>query len=110
MAMIRFGEFELHHKHEELTKAGSLISLPPQPFKILALLASHPGELVTRDEIQRQIWNGDTSVDFEHGLNFADNKIRVILADNAETPRFIETLPSRRYLFFATTEPGRLHQ
>ena len=68
MPLLRFGAFELDLRTGELRKAGSLISLPPQPFKILALLASHPGELVTREEIQRQIWNGDTFVDFEHGL------------------------------------------
>src|SRR5439155_3114281 len=99
--VLRFGAFELDLRTGELRKAGSMISLPPQPFRILALLASRPGELVTREEIQRNIWNGDTFVDFEQGLNFAVKKIRAALGDNPETPHYVETLPRRGYRFIA---------
>lgn len=73
-SLLRFGVFELDLTTGELRKAGALIHLPPQPFKILALLASRPGQLVTREEIQKDIWGSDTFVDFEHGLNFAIRK------------------------------------
>ena len=73
---VCFGVFELDILAGELRKSGILLHLPPQPFKILALLVSHPGELVTREEIRRQVWGADTFVDFEHGLNFAIKKIR----------------------------------
>src|SRR5437764_13377050 len=104
--MLRFGVFELDLSSQELRKGGVLINLPPQPFKILALLASRPGQLVTRDEIQRQVWGEETFVDFEQGLNFAIKKIRVALCDDAQTPRYIETLPRRGYRFIASVETG----
>jgi TolB-like protein/DNA-binding winged helix-turn-helix (wHTH) protein/Flp pilus assembly protein TadD len=98
---IRFGVFELDLKNLELRKAGSLIRLPPQPFKVLALLANHPGELVTRDDIQHQIWMGAAYVDFERGINHCVSQIRAVLEDDAETPRYIQTLPRRGYRFIA---------
>ena len=103
-ARLRFGIFELDLITGELHKAGLLVRLPPQPFKILALLASRPGQLVTREEIQTDIWGNDTFVDFEQGLNFAIKKIRDTLGDDAETPRYIQTLPRRGYRFIATVE------
>lgn len=104
MSQLRFGVFELDTKTGELRKAGSVLSLPPQPFKILVLLATRPGQLVTREEIQKEIWGSETFVDFEQGLNFAINKIRATLGDDAETPRYIETLPRRGYRFIAAVE------
>jgi TolB-like protein/DNA-binding winged helix-turn-helix (wHTH) protein/Flp pilus assembly protein TadD len=103
-ALLRFGAFELDLRSGELRKGGVLLNLPPQPFKILVLLATHPGQLVTREEIQRQIWGRETFVDFEQGLNFAVNKIRTTLGDEAGTPRYIETLPRRGYRFVAPVE------
>jgi TolB-like protein/DNA-binding winged helix-turn-helix (wHTH) protein len=103
-SLLRFGVFEVDLGTGELHKAGSLINLSPQPFKILVLLASCPGQLVTREEIQRQVWGSDTFVDFEQGLNFAVKKIRAALSDDAETPRYIETLPRRGYRFIAPVE------
>ena len=96
-----FGVFELDLQAGELRKSGVLLHLPPQPFKILALLASRPAELVTREEIRSQVWGADTFVDFEHGLNFAIKKIRDALGDDPETPRYIQTLPRRGYRFIA---------
>ncbi|MFB3923015.1 MAG: winged helix-turn-helix domain-containing tetratricopeptide repeat protein [Terriglobia bacterium] len=103
-ARLRFGIFELDLITGELRKAGSLVRLPPQPFKILALLASRPGQLLSREEIQKEIWGDDTFVDFEQGLNFAIKKIRDALGDDAESPRYLQTLPRRGYRFIASVE------
>src|SRR5262245_11854176 len=103
-SVFRFGSFALDVRTGELREAGRLIRLAPQPLKVLALLASHPGELVTREEIQQRIWGNGTFVDFDQGLNFAIRKIRAALADDAEAPRYIETLPRRGYRFIAPVE------
>ncbi|HXU35296.1 MAG TPA: winged helix-turn-helix domain-containing protein [Blastocatellia bacterium] len=102
--LIRFGEFELEPRSGELRKAGVPVKLQPQPLRVLVLLASNPGELVTREEIQQAIWEGVTFVDFEHGLNFCIKQIRAALGDNAQAPRFIETLPRRGYRFIAAVD------
>jgi DNA-binding winged helix-turn-helix (wHTH) protein/tetratricopeptide (TPR) repeat protein len=96
---LRFGAFELDRRSGELRKDGELVKLPPQPFKVLALLASRSGEVVARNEIREQIWSGDTFVDFDQGLNFCIRQIREALDDDAEAPHFIETLPRRGYRF-----------
>jgi DNA-binding winged helix-turn-helix (wHTH) protein/tetratricopeptide (TPR) repeat protein len=101
---VRFGVFELDLESNELRKSGVLLRLPPQPFKVLALLISRPAQLVTREEIRGEIWGVDTFVDFEHGLNFAIKKIRDTLGDDVESPRYIETLPRRGYRFIAPVE------
>jgi TolB-like protein/DNA-binding winged helix-turn-helix (wHTH) protein/Tfp pilus assembly protein PilF len=106
VSILRFGAFELDRKTGELRRAGELLSLPPQPLKILILLATHSGQLVTRENIQQQVWGTDTFVDFEQGLNFAINKIRAALGDDADSPRYIETLPRRGYRFIASVEVG----
>jgi len=102
--LIRFGEFELEPMTGELRKAGLPVKLQPQPLRVLVLLASNAGRLVTREEIQQSIWEGVTFVDFEHGLNFCIKQIRVALGDNAQAPRFIETLPRRGYRFIADVD------
>jgi TolB-like protein/DNA-binding winged helix-turn-helix (wHTH) protein len=101
---IRFGVFELDLQTGELRKCGVLLHLPPQPFKVLTLLASRPAELVTREEVRGQVWGTGTFVDFEHSLNFAIKKIRDTLGDDPETPRYIETLPRRGYRFIAPVD------
>jgi TolB-like protein/DNA-binding winged helix-turn-helix (wHTH) protein/Tfp pilus assembly protein PilF len=98
-AKIRFGEFEMDTAAGELRKSGQLVSLPPQPFKVLALLVRRAGEPVTRDQIREEIWGNQTVVDFERGLNFAINKVRSALGDNADSPAYIQTLPRRGYRF-----------
>jgi Tol biopolymer transport system component/DNA-binding winged helix-turn-helix (wHTH) protein len=98
---ICFGPFELDVASGELRKSGTLIKLQPQPFRVLLLLAERAGTLVTRDEIQQCLWSESTFVDFEHGINFSINQIRGALSDNAEKPRYIETLPRRGYRFIA---------
>src|SRR5580692_6950495 len=97
-----FGPFALDTTTGELRKAGVLIKLQPQPFRVLLLLAEHAGAVVTREEIQRCLWSESSFVDFEHGINFSINQIRGALADNAEKPRYIETLPRRGYRFIGT--------
>src|SRR6266446_2056279 len=101
----RFGPFEVDLHTHELWKHGTRIRLVGQPFEILALLLSKPGELVTREELRARLWPGDTFVDFNHGLNAAVNKLREALSDSAESPRYIETLPRRGYRFIAIIEP-----
>jgi DNA-binding winged helix-turn-helix (wHTH) protein len=101
---VRFGEFALDLRSGELSKNGSRLLLPVQPFRILALLVRLPGTLVTRDELRRELWRDDTFVDFEHSLNAAIKRLRQALGDPAATPRFIETLPRRGYRFRAPVD------
>ena len=89
----------------EVWREGLPVHLPPQPFKVLFLLASRAGDVVTREEIRQELWGQDTFVDFDGGLNFCINQIRKALRDNAESPRFIHTLPRRGYRFIASVEP-----
>src|SRR5262245_59312793 len=102
--LIRFGEFELDLRTGQLRKAGVVTNLQPQPAKVLVLLASKPGSLLSRDEIRQQVWGDDTFVDFEQGLNFCIRQIRTVLGDDANAPRFVETLPKRGYRFVARIE------
>ena len=102
--IIRFGEFELALKSGELRKNGGVVRLQPQPFKVLVFLASHAGQTITRQELQQAVWEGETFVDFEHGLNFCIKQIRNALGDNAQSPRLVETLPRRGYRFIAQVE------
>jgi DNA-binding winged helix-turn-helix (wHTH) protein len=99
--LLRFGAFGLNLDTEELRKDGTLIKLAPQPFRLLAMLASHAGQVVTREEIQKQIWGDDTFVDFEHGMNQCINQIRSVLNDSADRPVYVETIPRRGYRFLA---------
>ena len=103
---ISFGLFEVDQQAGELRKQGLRIKLRDQPFQILLLLLAHPGEVVSREELQKKLWPADTFVDFDRGLNKAVNHLRDALGDSAESPRFIETLPKRGYRFIATVDPG----
>lgn len=103
-SFFRFGDFLLDPNAGELHKAGHRIKLQPQPFKVLSILASRPGEVVTREEIQQQVWGNETFVDFERGLNVCVQQIRAALGDDPNTPRFLETLPKRGYRFLASVE------
>ncbi len=101
LAPIRFGVFELDTESGELRKRGVKIHLQDQPFQILQVLLEHPGKIVTREELQRQIWPSDTFVDFDRGLYNAVKKLREALGDSADNPRYIETLSRRGYRFIA---------
>jgi TolB-like protein/DNA-binding winged helix-turn-helix (wHTH) protein/Tfp pilus assembly protein PilF len=103
-AVIRFDSFELELKSGELRRDGALIKLQPQPFRALAFLADRAGQVVTREEIQLEIWGDETFVDYEQGVNFLIKQIRAALGDDAKAPRFIETLPRRGYRFIAPVE------
>jgi len=98
---LRFGVFELDPRAGELRKHGLRVRLQEQPFQVLAMLLEHPGEVLTREELQRKLWPADTFVDFDHGLNKAINKIREALSDSADSPRFVETVARRGYRFLA---------
>src|ERR1700724_3303043 len=101
---LRFGAYETDLHTGELWKHGTRVKLVGQPFEILAALVRRPGQLVTREEIRTRLWPGDTFVDFNHGLNAAVNKLRDVLCDSADTPKYIETLPRRGYRFVAPVE------
>lgn len=98
---FRFGVFELDLRTGELRKHGLRVRLQEQPFQVLVMLLEHPGEVVTREELQKKLWPADTFVDFDHGLNKAINKLREALGDSAESPRFVETVARRGYRFLA---------
>jgi len=100
----QFGSYELDLPAGELRKGGSLLRLKPQPFRVLALLVERAGEVITREELRERIWGADTFVDFERGLNSCMTQIRAVLNDDADSPRFIETLPRRGYRFLAPVE------
>jgi DNA-binding winged helix-turn-helix (wHTH) protein len=105
--IVRFGAFEADLETGELRREGLRLPLQVQPFQVLAILLNHSGELVTREHLQSQIWPKDTFVDFDHALNTAITKIRLALGDEAEHPRYIETLPRRGYRFIAAVETQR---
>jgi Tol biopolymer transport system component/DNA-binding winged helix-turn-helix (wHTH) protein len=102
--VVRFGVFEVNLRSGELRKHGLRLRIPGQPFKILALLLERPGEAVTREELQKNLWPDDTFVDFEHSLNSAIKKLRAALGDSAESSRYIETLPRLGYRFIAPVD------
>jgi Tol biopolymer transport system component/DNA-binding winged helix-turn-helix (wHTH) protein len=105
---VQFGLFEADLKAGELRRSGILVRLQSQPFKLLAALLEEPGQVVSREALQQRLWGADTTVDFDHSLGIAVNKLREALGDHAENPRFVETLAKRGYRFIApvkTIEP-----
>jgi Tol biopolymer transport system component/DNA-binding winged helix-turn-helix (wHTH) protein len=103
-SIVRFGDFELDLRSRELRRRGVKIALQERPFQVLEALLRTPGELVTRDALQREMWGGDTFVDFETGLNAAVRRLREALGDAAGVPRFVETLPRRGYRFIGSVQ------
>lgn len=97
--LFQFDPFEFDRRALELRRGGVKIKLEGQPLRILGMLVERPGELVTREDLRKQLWPGNTIVDFEHSINAAMKRLREALGDSAETPRFIETLPRRGYRF-----------
>jgi TolB-like protein/DNA-binding winged helix-turn-helix (wHTH) protein/Flp pilus assembly protein TadD len=102
---IRFGVFEVDLASGELRKQGVRVKLQDQPFQALVALIERPGEVLTREELQKRLWPADTTVDFDRGLNKAIARVRDALGDDADNPRFIETLPSRGYRFLSQVGP-----
>src|SRR5271154_6703440 len=103
LRLLRFGSFEVDLRSGELRKTGVKQKFGGQPFQVLSILLERPGEVVTREELRKRLWP-DTFVDVDHNLNTAINKIREVLGDSADTPRFVETLPRRGYRFVAPVE------
>jgi TolB-like protein/DNA-binding winged helix-turn-helix (wHTH) protein/Tfp pilus assembly protein PilF len=101
--LLRFAVFELDPANELLRMGGEVVKLSPQPFKVLTMLASRPGQLVRREELYRAIW-GDETVDFERGLNTCMRQIRTALGEEAGSPQFIETVPRLGYRFVAPVD------
>src|SRR5580765_2141488 len=101
---LRFGVFEMDPSARELRKHGVRIKLQDQPFAVLLILLEKPGQLVTKEEIQQRLWPTDTFVEFDKGIYNAMKRLRETLGDEAETPRYIETLPRRGYRFIAPVQ------
>ncbi len=104
VSRVRFGVFEMDFRSGELFKVGRLVHLPPQPFRLLELLVRRPGAVVSREEIKDRLWTDGTVVDFDQGLNSCIYQIRGILNDDADVPRFVETLPRRGYRWVGAVE------
>jgi cholera toxin transcriptional activator len=102
--LYRFGVFEADSTTGELRRQGLRVKLHSQPLQILFMLLERPGELLTREEICRELWPDGTVVDYDHGVNSAVNRIREALGDKANNPRFIETLARRGYRFVAQVQ------
>jgi DNA-binding winged helix-turn-helix (wHTH) protein len=104
---IRFGLFELDGGRGQLRRSGVPVDLPPQALKVLAILAEHPDELVTRKEIKEVLWPGESYGDFDSRLNFAVRKLREALGDDAEQPRYVQTVRNAGYRFIAPVREAR---
>src|SRR5262245_30206361 len=102
--VVRFGVYELDLNSGELRKNGLKLRLSGQPSQILVMLLQRPGEVVTREELQKKLWSDGTFVDFDNSLNKAINKIREAVGDSADNPRFVETMARRGYRFIAPVE------
>jgi len=98
--VVRFGPFEVNLRSHLLRKNGMRIRMEEKPFQILEILLEHAGQLVTRKTLSERLWP-DTHVAYEHGLNTAVNKLRGLLGDSAQSPRFVETIPRLGYRFIA---------
>jgi Tol biopolymer transport system component/DNA-binding winged helix-turn-helix (wHTH) protein len=105
MSLIRFGQFAADPRTEELRRDGRRVKLPPQSFRVLLTLTRTPGELVTREALQAELWPATSEVEYEQGLNAAINRLREALGDSAAEPRYIETLPRRGYRFIGALTP-----
>ncbi len=103
--LVRFGVFEADLKADKLRKNGREIRVQDLPFRLLAVLLGHPGEVVSREELRERLWPADIFVEFEHSLNAAVAKLRNALGDSADSPRFIETIPRHGYRFLADVNP-----
>jgi DNA-binding winged helix-turn-helix (wHTH) protein len=106
--IFRFGLFELNTHTEQLLKTGHTVRLQPQPYKLLCLLTSQAGNVVTRDDIRATLWTGQTYVDYEQGVNFAMKQVRDALGDDADNPVYIQTIPKRGYRFIAPVDATAL--
>jgi len=102
---VRFGLFEVNLQRRELRKGGLRLKIPHQSFRILAMLLERPGQVITREDLKRELWPSDVFVNFERSLNSAVQKLRSVLQDTSRKPRYVETLPREGYRFIASVEP-----
>ena len=100
-SLFRFGPFQVNSLSGELLKNGNRVKLQEQPFRLLVILLENAGEVVTHDDLRHRIWHDDTFVDFDGSLRVAVRKLREALGDDAENPRYVETIPKRGYRFLA---------
>jgi TolB-like protein/Tfp pilus assembly protein PilF len=105
--VLRFASFELDCRSRELCEGARRVRLQDQPFEILRLMLERPGDVITRDELRHRLWPEGTFVDFEHSLNAAIKRLRAALGDDADRPRFVETVPRRGYRFIAQLDRGQ---
>ena len=103
---LHFGIFELAPDTGKLAREGVPVRLQPQPAKVLALLVRRAGEVITREDLRREVWGDGTHVDFDRGLNFCIAQIRTALGDSAESPRYLQTIPKQGYRFIAPVRPA----
>lgn len=99
---IQFDRFELDAKSGQLRRSNLPVDLSPQLLRLLVMLAERPGELVSREEIKDALWPEESYGDFDSRLNFAIKKLREALGDDAERPRFVQTVRRVGYRFIAT--------
>src|SRR5579885_1461910 len=97
--VVRFASFELNLKTGELKRCGIRLPVQGRPVQVLGVLLNTPGELVTAEQLRNELWPADTFVDFEHGIRNAVARLRAVLGDTADNPRYVETLPRRGYRF-----------
>ena len=101
---VHFDSFVVDLRAGEIYKHGIRLKLQDQPFRVFSFLLERPGQVVTREELRQRLWSADTFVDFDTGLNSAIKKLRDVLGDSADKPRYIETLPRRGYRFLGSLE------
>src|SRR6202142_4026424 len=97
----RFGPFELNSAEESLSRNGVRVKVQDLPFRLLVMLLERPGEIITREEVRQRLWTDNTFVEFDNSLGVAIRKVRDSLDDDAESPRYLETVPRRGYRFVA---------
>ena len=103
---LRFGDYQLDSYSGKLLRDGHPVKIQPQPLRVLAFLAEHPGEIVSREQLRERIWGEATFVEFDQGLNYCIRQIRLALRDEASKPAYIETLPKQGYRFIASVIPA----
>src|SRR5208337_862297 len=102
---LRFGLYEVDLQRRELRKGGLRLRIPHQSFQVLAMLLERPGQVISREDLKRELWPSDVFVNYERSLNSAVQKLRSALRDTSRKPRYIETLPREGYRFIASVEP-----
>ena len=102
--LVRLGPFQLDLRAGELHKEGRMLRLQEQPFRVLQMLVERPGEVVTREELQKRLWPNDTIVEFDHSINAAIKRLRDTLGDTAEEPKYVETVARRGYRLLVPVE------